>query len=57
MTGRRGRRQLRNDANFFQGINGTLENAFRLPPELARDRIVDQDRLLIFGDFSSITSL
>ena len=57
MTGRRGWRHLRDDANFFQGINGTLENARRLPPELARDRIVDQDRLLIFGDLSSITSL
>ena len=57
MAGRRGGSQFRDDANFFQGINGTLENARRLPPELARDRIVDQDRLLIFGDFSSITSL
>jgi len=57
MAGRLGRRKLRDDANFLEGINGTLENARRLPPELARDRIVDQDRLLIFGDFSSITSL
>ena len=57
MAGRCGGRELRRDANFFQGINGTLENARRLPSELARDRIVDQDRLLIFGDFSSITSL
>ena len=53
---RLGGRQRRDDAYFFQGINGTLENTRRLPPELARDRIVDQDRLLIFGDFSSITS-
>jgi hypothetical protein len=51
-----GGRELGHDSNFFQGINGTLENARGLPPELARDRIVDQDRLLIFGDFSSITS-
>jgi hypothetical protein len=56
MTGRRSGRKLRDDANFFQSINGTLENTRRLPPELARDRIVDQDWLLIFGDFSSITS-
>jgi len=49
-------RELRYNACFFQGINGTLENARRLPPELARDRIVDQDWLLIFSDFSSITS-
>jgi hypothetical protein len=34
-----------------------LENARGLPPEFARDRIVDQDRLLIFGYLSSITSL
>jgi len=45
------------DAYFFQGGNGTLENARGLPPEFARDRIVDQDRLLIFGYLSSITSL
>jgi len=45
------------DTYFFQGINGTLENARGLPPEFARDRIVDQDRLLIFGYLSSITSL
>jgi len=45
------------DAYFFQGGNGTLENARGLPPEFARDRIVDQDRLLIFSDLSSITSL
>jgi hypothetical protein len=45
------------DAYFFQGINGTLENTRRLPPEFARDRIVDQDRLLIFSYLSSITSL
>jgi len=57
MAGGRGGREFRDDADFFQGINGTLENARGLPPELARDRIVDQDRLLIFGDFSSITSL
>ncbi len=57
MAGRLRRRQFGNNAYFFQGINGTLENARRLPPELARDRIVDQDRLLVFGDFSSITSL
>lgn len=44
------------NAYLFQGINGTLENKRRLPPEFARDRIVDQDRLLIFSDFSSITS-
>jgi hypothetical protein len=52
-----GRGQLGYDAYFFQGGNGTLENTRRLPPEFARDRIVDQDRLLIFGDLSSITSL
>ena len=57
MAGGRGGRKFRDNAYFFQGINGTLENASRLPPELARDRIVDQNRLLIFGDFSSITSL
>jgi hypothetical protein len=42
---------------LFQSIDGTLENARGLPPEFARDRIVDQDRLLIFGYLSSITSL
>ena len=57
MAGRGSGGKFRYDAYFFQGINGTLENARRLPPELARDRIVDQDRLLIFSDFSSITSL
>ena len=56
MTGGFGGSKLGYDANFFQGGNGTLENARGLPPEFARDRIVDQDRLLIFGDFSSITS-
>jgi hypothetical protein len=45
------------NAYFFQGSNGTLENTRGLPPEFARDRIVDQDRLLIFGYLSSITSL
>jgi hypothetical protein len=55
VAGRRGRRKLRDNAYFFQGINGTLENTRRVPPEFARDRIVDQDRLLIFSDFSSIT--
>jgi len=48
-------RNFRDNTYFFQGINGTLENTRRLPPEFARDRIVDQDRLLIFSDFSSIT--
>jgi hypothetical protein len=52
-----GGRELCGDAYFFQGGNGTLENARGLPPEFARDRIVDQDRLLIFGYLSSITSL
>ena len=49
--------QFSDNAYFFQGGNGTLENARGLPPEFARDRIVDQDRLLIFGYLSSITSL
>ena len=57
MAGCSGGRELRHNANFLQGINGTLENARGLPPEFARDRIVDQDRLLIFGYLSSITSL
>jgi hypothetical protein len=52
-----GRSQFGYDTYFFQGGNGTLENARGLPPEFARDRIVDQDRLLIFGYLSSITSL
>ena len=56
MAGRRSGRKLRHDAYFFQRINGTLENTRRLPPEFARDRIVDQDRLLIFSYLSSITS-
>jgi hypothetical protein len=56
MPGRLGGSKLRYDAYFFQGVNGTLENTRRLPPELARGRIVNQDRLLIFSDFSSITS-
>jgi len=55
MAGRLGGRVRHHNACFFQGINGTLENTRRLPPEFARDRIVDQDRLLIFSDFSSIT--
>ncbi len=57
MAGRLGGRECRHNACFFQRINGTLENALGIPPELAGGRIVDQDRLLIFGDFSSITSL
>ena len=56
MAGRLGGRKRCHYAYFFQSINGTLENKRRLPPEFARDRIVDQDRLLIFSDFSSITS-
>jgi hypothetical protein len=56
MAGRLGGGKLRDDTYFFQGVNGTLENARRLPPELARGRIVNQDGLLIFSDFSSITS-
>jgi hypothetical protein len=55
MAGRLRGRNFRDNTYFFQGINGTLENTRRLPPEFARDRIVDQDRLLIFSDFSSIT--
>ena len=57
MAGGCGGGQFGYDAYFFQGSNGTLENARGLPPEFARDRIVDQDRLLIFGYLSSITSL
>ena len=57
MAGGCGGSQFGYDAYFFQGGNGTLENARGLPPEFARDRIVDQDRLLIFGYLSSITSL
>ena len=53
----RGCGQVRaDDTDFFQRSNGTLENARGLAPELARDRIVDQDRLLIFGDSINITS-
>lgn len=57
MAGGCGGGQFGYDAYFFQGSSGTLENARGLPPEFARDRIVDQDRLLIFGYLSSITSL
>ena len=57
MAGGFGRREFGYDAYFFQSGNGTLENARGLPPEFPRDRIVDQDRLLIFGYLSSITSL
>jgi len=57
MAGGGGGGQFGHDTYFFQGINGTLENARGLPPEFARDRIVDQDRLLIFSYLSSITSL
>jgi len=57
VAGGRGGGQFGYDAYFFQGGNGTLENTRGLPPEFARDRIVDQDRLLVFGYLSSITSL
>ena len=57
MAGGFGGGQLGYDAYFFQGSNGTLENTRGLPPEFTRDRIVDQDRLLIFSYLSSITSL
>ena len=57
MAGGCGGGQFSYDTYLFQGIDGTLENTRGLPPEFARDRIVDQDRLLIFGYLSSITSL
>ena len=57
MAGGCGGGQFSYDTYLFQGIDGTLENTRGLPPEFARDRIVDQERLLIFGYLSSINSL
>ena len=57
MAGGCGGGQFGYDAYLFQSIDGTLENTRGLPPEFARDRIVDQNRLLIFSYLSSITSL
>jgi len=36
-------------------LGGTVENTFRIPPELAGFRVVNQNRLLIRRDFSIIT--
>ena len=45
----------RGDTYAFQSINGTLENTHGRPPDLARGGVVNQNRLLIVGDFLSIT--